>query len=87
MGLDVYYTNAGSLVNKIDELRLYTALNKPHIIAITETWFDLVTMPMIDNYILYRKNRGFRGGGVCIYVNEILKSSEVTSDVFGSDKT
>ena len=84
--LDVYYTNAGSLVNKIDELRLYASLKKPHIIAITETWFDLITLPMIDNYTLYRKDRGARGGGVCIYVDENLKSSKVALDVFKSDE-
>ena len=36
-GLKIMYTNAMSVVNKIDELKIYASLSQPDIIAITET--------------------------------------------------
>ena len=37
-GLRIVYFNARSIVNKINELRLYTLDTDPDVIAITETW-------------------------------------------------
>jgi hypothetical protein len=38
-GLKCWYTNACSLKEKLDELRLVIAKSAPDIIFITETWF------------------------------------------------
>ena len=37
-GVKVVFTNAQSINNKIDEMRALVAINKPDILAITETW-------------------------------------------------
>ncbi|XP_065642269.1 uncharacterized protein LOC136073907 [Hydra vulgaris] len=50
-----------------------------HVIAISETWFRNDSVPNIDGYSLYRKNRqdGRRGGGVAIYIADVFSSHEV----------
>ena len=75
-GISVLYTNARSLVNKINELRVIAANKNPDIIIITETW----TNDAIGNdylhlngyIIIVRKDRtdtgGGRGGGIIAYV-------------------
>ena len=50
--------------------------------CITETWlsasiFDLEILP--TNYIIYRKDRGTRGGGVLIALEESIPSSIIPS--------
>ena len=46
---------------------------------VTETWFNDCIISSIENYKCYRKDRGGlnNGGGVCIYVHDEIKSSEV----------
>ena len=85
-GLKIVYTNARSLVNKIDELKIYTALTQPDIIAITETW----TNDSISNHYLSLPNYAIisrhdrndtlngRGGGILVYARESLKAVEFT---------
>ena len=80
------YTNARSLVNKIDELKIYAALNQPDIIAITESW----TNDSISNHYLSLPNYAIisrhdrndtingRGGGILVYVKDSLKAVEST---------
>ncbi|XP_065679842.1 uncharacterized protein LOC136094153 [Hydra vulgaris] len=50
-----------------------------HVIAISETWFRNDSVPNIDGYSLYRKDRldGRRGGGVAIYITDVFNSHEV----------
>ena len=38
-GIRIMFTNARSIVNKIQALKLYAISASPDIIAITETWF------------------------------------------------
>ena len=80
------YTNARSVVNKIDELKIYASLTQPDIIAITETWTnDSVSNHFLSlpNYaIISRHDRNDtlngRGGGILIYAKESLKAVEST---------
>ena len=51
-GLSILYTNARSIVNKIQELKLIAHNSQPHIIAITESW----THPNIANSYLHIPN-------------------------------
>ena len=79
--LRIAYFNARSIVNKISELKLFSADCMPDVIAITESW----TNPNISNEYLklpnyfiaarYDRNdtRDGRGGGILIYVNDRLQ--------------
>ena len=78
-GLILFYTNAGSLINKLDELKLSISLYKPDIICITETHYsqDLDSSEVdLEGYSTFRADRGFKtkekprldaggGGGEC----------------------
>ena len=78
--LVILYTNAQSLVNKIEELRILTAIHKPDIITITETWTnDSISNEYLnlDGYdIIERMDRNDtdkgRGGGIIAYVKKSL---------------
>ena len=75
-GLRILYTNARSIVNKIQELKLHVLDTNPDMITITETWThsaisnDYLSIP--DYYIAARHDRtdtlNGRGGGILIYV-------------------
>jgi hypothetical protein len=84
-GLSVYYTNATSLNNKIDELRALVAANRFSAVFITETWADSSSALCIDGYTMYRKDRthkrngkNMRGGGVCVYVRNDITGGETS---------
>ena len=62
-GLILFYTNAGSLINKLDELKLSISLYKPDIICITETHYsqDLDSSEVdLEGYSTFRADRGFK---------------------------
>lgn len=76
-----FYTNANSLVNKMDEFRLRVCGTGCHVVAVTETWANSGVGDaelMIDGYSMYRRDRreelGCRGGGVIMYVRDSLRS-------------
>ena len=75
------YLNARSINNKMDILKSYSGDIKPGIIAITETWAKPETPDgffTIPGYKLFRNDRSDRrGGGVMIYVNETVGSSQI----------
>lgn len=64
--LSIWYTNATSLNNKIDELRLQNEIYEPGVIFVTVTWFKAESDVNINNYNIFRKDRKTHGGGVCI---------------------
>ena len=74
-GLRILYTNARSIVNKVQELKLYVLNVDPDVIIITETWThsaisnDFLNIP--NYYITARHDRSDtlngRGGGILIY--------------------
>ncbi len=72
------YSNATSLVNKFDEFKaLIASLSMPHIILITETWFNTKSLVLLDGYNLFVKNRqAISHGGVVIYVREDILAME-----------
>ena len=87
-----YYTNANSLVNKMDELRHRVDGAGYHVVAVTETWANggvCDAEMMIKGYTMYRRDRrgkeGCRGGGVVMYVKDTLRSElnvVLTDDAF-----
>ena len=86
-GLRILYTNARSIVNKVQELKLYVLNVDPDVIIITETWThsaisnDFLNIP--NYYIIARHDRSDtlngRGGGILIYVKSKWKSCETTT--------
>ena len=81
--LKFLYTNATSLANKRDDLcSLIDYLKLPHVIMITETWFNINSISKIDKYTLFCKNRDeVRGGGVAIYIRDDICSLEVSDNI------
>ena len=80
------YTNACSIVGKMDELR-YVAQNEDYsIIGISETWANESISDAelhIDGYTLFRKDRMSmsqrRGGGVALFVKDTLRPRQPSS--------
>ena len=80
----ILYTNARSIVNKIQELKLYVNAVLPDVIAITEAWIhdgisnDYLQIP--DYSIVTRHDRNDttqgRGGGILIYVHTSINACE-----------
>ena len=69
------YTNATSLNNNILELELYLHYSEwPHVFGIAENWFSDTSIPTIDRYSLYRRDRDSIHDGVCIYIRNDVKS-------------
>ena len=78
--IKVYYCNSRSVRNKIDLLKGLASVERPAVIAITETWLDTEGRDFksefeIEGYNVYHKDRkGRTGGGVAIYVENSLNS-------------
>nr|VZI20107.1 unnamed protein product [Spirometra erinaceieuropaei] len=77
------YTNAQSLISKLDELKLCLAELSPDVLAVTETW---LSGNISDNevaspgYQIYRRDwEHHQGGGIVVYANEGLAVSENTT--------
>ena len=51
-----------------------------HVIFITEIWFTIISVPLLVNYTLFRRDREGIGGGVCIYIRKDLDSIEVPDE-------
>jgi len=91
-GLKCCYTNACSLLNKLDELRQRVTDCRVDIIAVSETWAteEISDAELaIDGYALFRKDRRTdrltKGGGVALYVRETLRahlSCELNNSTF-----
>ena len=74
----VSHLNCQSLLPKMDEVRdiLSNAMH-PVILGISESWLDSsVADDEIDipSYVLYRRNRGSRGGGILVYASSSCRS-------------
>ena len=75
-GLSALYTNCRSLLAKMDELRVLAGRVEYDIIALTETWLDSDIRPSevaLPGYRVLRRDRSRHGGGVLLYIREILK--------------
>ncbi len=77
--LSCWYTNATSLNNKYNDLLIEINCKKPQIIIICETWWTEASATNIIGYSLFRKDRtDKKGGGVCIFVEESIKSYSIS---------
>lgn len=76
--ISILYTNAQSVIKKMDELRALIETKKPDVIALTETWsnesIDNDFLSLTGYEIIERKDRADtdrgRGGGILIYVDK-----------------
>ena len=82
----MFYTNCGSLKNKISEFRIISELHRCAAICLTETHlskdiFDAEVF--IQNYTIFRSDRadGREKGGSCIYVHNSFACSLIDSFV------
>jgi len=77
--LKCFYTNANSLVQKIDELRQLVTLHDYDIISVTESWATAGIRDAelsVEGFSMYRVDRRVtRGGGGVLCVKENLRSS------------
>ena len=64
-----YSTNATSLRCKINELLLVSLTSKPHIVAVTETWFAESSSVNINGFNVYRRDRASPAGGMSLVRN------------------
>nr|XP_047135571.1 uncharacterized protein LOC124812703 [Hydra vulgaris] len=84
--LKCLYTIATSFEkNKLNEVIAEIEISSPDIIFITETWWNDTSATIIPGYNLYRRDRmNSRGGGVCIYVNDLIDSFEVSNEPYNN---
>ena len=84
--LSCWYTNATSLNNKFDELISEVDRKKTQIIMICETWWTDASVTNIEGYNLFKKDRELkRGGGVCMYVDNSVKSYDISNIVLKNE--
>ena len=68
--------NARSIINK-NELNIMVDEIKPHIIGITESWANNDAELGLEGYVMFRKDRMGRRGGVLLYIKETIPAYEV----------
>jgi len=79
----IEHINAQSLLGHFDEIKLLIKERNIDILCISETWLhqeissNFISIP---NFHVYRCDAG-RGGGVCIYVSDTLKSNKMSSTI------
>ncbi|KAK7921866.1 hypothetical protein WMY93_008768 [Mugilogobius chulae] len=78
----ILFSNARSLRNKVDELRINTRLCHEYrescLLVYTETWLqedDPDQLAQVQGFVLVRQDRKIssgksRGGGICVFINE-----------------
>ena len=86
--MKIMYSNAQSVIKKMEELRAYVVIRKPDIVILTETWTN---SNINDDFIkikgykmVVREDRqdtvGGRGGGVIVYARKELNVWRVEVD-------
>ena len=71
---------ARSIINKKNELNIMVDDIKPHIICITESWAhnDITDAELgLEGYVMFRKDRIGKKGGVLLYIKENISAYEV----------
>ena len=88
--LEIIYTNADCLTNKMIDLKLFlnTLCTKPHVIAITEVNSKVLSNKMqesefnLDGYNIFSVNVGnCDKRGIIVFVDKFLKVSEIETSV------
>ena len=77
--IKIDHINAQSLQGNFEEIKMLISERNPDILCISETWllpFVKDCFVHIPHFNLFRRDHG-KGGGVCIYVRDNLKSSQI----------
>ena len=81
--INIFYTNANDLKNKIAELSIVSSDKNCDILCITETFFnkDILDAEIsIPNFKIFRADRETgKGGGSCVYVHNRVSASIVNN--------
>ena len=80
-GLKIAHINIRSLFGKIEEIRFMLQKLNFDVLCINETWLNASinnNIISVDGYDLIRHDRmdGRRGGGVCIYIKNVIQYSD-----------
>ena len=79
--MNLFYTNARSLLPKMHSLRNYASIHMPSIIAVTETWLtqDIPSSLLgLPNFVIYRKDRTLsKGGGSILMIDANIPSKVI----------
>jgi hypothetical protein len=70
-GLRICHLNIRSLVNKIDEIRVFCETHKPHVLCLNETWLDTSIADgeiQLDGYSHIRRDKTRHQGRVLVYI-------------------
>lgn len=86
--MKVVYTNAQSVLKKMDELRSYVTMNEPDVILLTETWTNEQINDdflKLEGYeLVAREDRkdtsGGRGGGILAFVKKEMSGWRVEEE-------
>ena len=74
-GFKIGHLNIRSLVKNIDQLRIYLSNKKYNILSVNETMLDS-SIPNdeinINGYDIVRKDRNRNGGGVALYIRNVI---------------
>ena len=80
--LKILYFNAKSILPKLDELVSLIDAHTPDLICIVESWLDKGITDLeiaIPGYISLRSDRDRHGGGILIYIKNLLHFSTLPS--------
>ena len=86
LSLKAFYCNAQSIKNKLSDLHDLLYSFEFEIIAISESWLSSIVVNGIldprSKYTIYRRDRESKvGGGVCIFVSNVIHSSGIVTDI------
>ena len=74
-GFKIGHLNIRSLVKNIDQLRIYLSNKKYNILSVNKTMLDS-SIPNdeinINGYDIVRKDRNRNGGGVALYIRNVI---------------
>ncbi|KAJ3643508.1 hypothetical protein Zmor_026215 [Zophobas morio] len=86
----VAYNNVASLMAKFDDFCAFVDTYKPYkptIIMLSETWLtSFITDELIslDGYTIFRSDRVRRGGGVCVYISDLVLANFTVTPLGGN---
>lgn len=63
-------------MNKTDELESILLCYEPDVVVLTETWLrnDVLDSELVpDGYVIMRRDRGSRGGGVALIISKDIE--------------
>ncbi|KAJ3645764.1 hypothetical protein Zmor_023397 [Zophobas morio] len=79
--------NVASLMAKFDDFCAFVDTYKPTIIMVSETWltsFITDVLISLDGYTIFRSDRVGRGGGLCVYISDLVLDNFTVTPLAGN---